>query len=102
MDRARAGPLRLRPAGRVFAREGSAGTPRSGLCPRSRAMFSRSNPRWTRLPLVLALVLGLGATSRALAGNTHSEGGAVVEAPGVPETDGTAQVQIYWTGDSAA
>ena len=64
-------------------------------------MFHRSNPRWTRLLLgVLVASLPFVATA-AFAGNTHSEGGAVLEAPGVPETDGTASVQIYWSGDSA-
>jgi hypothetical protein len=65
-------------------------------------MFHRSNPRWTRFALVMLLLASPLATTAALAGNTHSEGGAVTEAPGVPETDGTATVQIYWTGDSAA
>ncbi|MBS1152948.1 MAG: cbhB, partial [Myxococcaceae bacterium] len=64
-------------------------------------MFHRSNPRWTRLLLSVLVALVPFVATAAYAGNTHSEGGAVLEAPGVPETDGTASVQIYWSGDSA-
>ena len=55
--------------------------------------------RWILLA-AFWLIASLGATA-IHAGTTHSEGGAVVEAPSVPETDGTATVQVYWTGDSA-
>ena len=65
-------------------------------------MFRMSNPRWTQLLAAMLFLAAALTSTSALAGNTHSEGGAVVEAPGVPETDGTASVQIYWTGDSAA
>ena len=71
------------------------------VLPKELTMFPRSNPRTMRILLaVLWLIGSLGATA-IQAGTTHSEGGSVVEAPGVPETDGTATVQIYWTGDSA-
>ncbi len=64
-------------------------------------MFRRMNPRWTGFPLAVMFLMGLMVPTIALAGNTHTEGGAVVEDVGVPETDGTAQVNIYWTGDSS-
>jgi hypothetical protein len=65
-------------------------------------MFIASDPRLKRLPWAVMFLLALLSPLAAHAGTTHSEGGAVVEAPGVPETDAQATVQIYWTGDSAA
>ncbi len=66
-------------------------------------MFQAIQPRWMRLiggvTFLLTMLAGLPA---AFAGTTHTEGGAVSEAPGVPETDASATTQIYWTGDSAA
>jgi hypothetical protein len=65
-------------------------------------MFIASITRWKRLPWAVTFLLALCAPLAAFAGNTHSEGGAVTEAPGVPEMDAQATVQIYWTGDTAA
>jgi len=47
-----------------------------------------------RFVLVLLMLASVGSHPRS--GRQHAQrGGAVVEAPGVPETDGTAPVQIY-------
>ena len=64
-------------------------------------MFQRMKPRYTGLPFAVLLLLGLLVPTAVLAGNTHTEGGAVFEDAGVPETDGIAQVDVYWTGDSS-
>ena len=71
------------------------------LMPKELTMSPRSNPRTMRILLAVLWLIGSLAATAIQAGTTHSEGGSVVEAPGVPETDGTATVQIYWTGDSA-
>ena len=63
-------------------------------------MYRRMNPRWTGFPFAVLFLFGLMAPVIALAGNTHTEGGAVVEGLGAPETDAT-QISIYWAGDSS-
>ena len=62
-------------------------------------MLRWSNPAHGFVLAVLLLV-GFVVPTTAVAGNTHSEGGPVLEAAGTPETDG-AQAITYWAGDSS-
>lgn len=62
-------------------------------------MLRWSNPA-RGFVLAVLLLVGFVVPTTALAGNTHSEGGPVLEAAGTPETDG-AQATTYWAGDSS-